>query len=249
MKLRRKDEAKERKLLLFCAAAGKLVRKLLDTVQPIVEKVVMHTALVAERTIQFIQPVGHAVRIVVQSLLHSSHRFFRRLIKAIRWRFASRSPRELVISGCQLLKKYRHYTLPASACLILFISILAYNSHQFAVLVTSEDETIGVFSDQAEFQQVKSQVESELTDLTGESYRLKTPVYQVVLMRKGDILTDSTALYDEILGTATENLIESYGLFIDGTLVGSVNIESAITDELDAIKAAILMQTQIVWNL
>ncbi len=90
---------------------------------------------------------------------------------------------------------------------------------------------------QEDFAKVLAQVENDYTKKTGENFYFdKQPVYSLTLT-KNNALSTGEEIYDCLSDEAEISMGMSYGIFIDGVLIGTYPRETDIWELLDKVKA------------
>ena len=141
-----------------------------------------------------------------------------------------------VVIGAKYLSKNRKIVFPV-ATLGLVLGVFAFaSSYSLAVRVTLNDRLVGVVSSQGEFETVKGDVENDITVQTGETYLFEQiPAYSFVVVKKSQLM-ENEEVYESLYTAAEEELGNTYGIIVDGELVGACKRESDIHDILDEIK-------------
>lgn len=129
----------------------------------------------------------------------------------------------------------RFLLMPLSVILVLG-SMITLSAYTLGLEVKLDGEVVGYVVDAASFDAARIAVEERYSQRLGESFQMEqTPVYSVSLVSRGDLV--STEQLEENIAAICENAAgKTYGVFVDGTLIGTYTNENAIYEMLDAIK-------------
>lgn len=135
-----------------------------------------------------------------------------------------------------LIHRTSRFWVPACAFLIVFSLILSSTTYALAVKVSVDNELVGYVSQQTDFENVKTQVESDIATKVGDNFSFdKLPVFSFSIVKKNE-LSNTDAVYSSLYKKAEETLGQTYGIFVDGTLIGAYPKEGPILDLLDELK-------------
>lgn len=147
----------------------------------------------------------------------------------------------------KLIKKYSvklygwlrgtsRYWVPVCAVFIVIGVIYSSTFYAVALKVTVNDDVVGYVESQDQYEQAKDKVEDDITNQVGDSFLFDSlPVFSYSIVKK-DKLSDSKIIYSTLKQKAEENLGQTYGLFVDGELIGSYSKEGPLLDMLDELK-------------
>lgn len=129
----------------------------------------------------------------------------------------------------------RYLLMPLSVILVLG-SMITLSAYTVGLEVKLDGETVGYVMDAASFDAARLAVEERYSQRLGESFQMEqTPVYSVSLVSRRDLV--STEQLEESIAAICEDAAgKTYGVFVDGTLIGTYSNENAIYEMLDAIK-------------
>lgn len=129
----------------------------------------------------------------------------------------------------------RYLLMPLSVILVLG-SMITLSAYTVGLEVKLDGETVGYVMDAASFDAARLAVEERYSQRLGESFQMEqTPVYSVSLVSRRD-LASTEQLEESIAAICEDAAGKTYGVFVDGTLIGTYSNENAIYEMLDAIK-------------
>ena len=130
----------------------------------------------------------------------------------------------------------RYFLLPISVGIVVAV-VLFLSTHTLAIKVTMNDRVIGYVNNTDEYDAAVIKAEEVLTEQIGEESRIESvPAYEIAMVRRDKVL-DEAELEKMVTQVSAETVGKNYGLFVDGTLIGTYNKESAILEMLENIKA------------
>ncbi len=129
----------------------------------------------------------------------------------------------------------RFLLLPLSIVLIIGVMTLL-SAYTLGVKVTLGGQVVGYIADTDSYNQVCAKVEESFSRRIGESFQIdQAPTYSLGLVAKGDLVSEE--VLEANIATICEDMLgKSYGLFVDGALIGTYPRENAIYELLEAIK-------------
>lgn len=129
----------------------------------------------------------------------------------------------------------RFLLMPLSILLVLG-SMVLLSAYTLGLEVKLGGEVVGYVTDAASFDAARLAVEQRYSQRLGEPYKMdQSPVYTVSLISRADLIEPEQL--EENIATICENAAgKTYGVFVDGTLIGTYSNENAIYEMLDAIK-------------
>ncbi len=131
----------------------------------------------------------------------------------------------------------RYFLLPISLGIVIAV-ILFMSTHTLAIKVTMSDRIIGYVNNTEEYDAAVIKAEEILSEQIGEESKIESvPTYEIAMVRK-DLVLDATELENKVTQVSGETVGKNYGLFVDGTLIGTNTKESAIEEMLENIKAS-----------
>ena len=129
----------------------------------------------------------------------------------------------------------RFLLMPLSVLLVLG-GMITMSAYSIGLEVRLGDEVVGYVTDAASFDAARLAVEERYSQRLGESFRMEqTPVYSVSLVSRAKLATGKQ-LEENIAAICEDAAGKTYGVFVDGTLIGTYSNENAIYEMLDAIK-------------
>lgn len=129
----------------------------------------------------------------------------------------------------------RFLLMPLSVFLVLG-AMITLSAYSIGLEVRLDGEVVGYVTDAASFDVARLAVEERYSQRLGEAFQMEqTPVYAVSLVSRSKLA--SSEQLEENIATICENSAgKTYGVFVDGTLIGTYSNENAIYEMLDAIK-------------
>lgn len=141
-----------------------------------------------------------------------------------------------IIIAFSAIKRTSHFWLPAFTFCIIFTLAILFNIYTVAVEVIEGNKVVGYFENKEIYDLTKKSVEEDVTDKLGEQYSFESePIFSFAIVKKDEI-SQSEKVKSELLKEAEGNIGQSYGLFVDGELLGTYKKEEGILDLLDNIK-------------
>lgn len=135
-----------------------------------------------------------------------------------------------------LIHRTSRFWVPACAFLIVLSLVLSSTTYALAVKVSVDNELVGYVEQQTDFETVKTQVESDIANKVGDSFSFdKLPIFSFSIVKKNE-LSNTDEVYSSLYKKAEEALGQTYGIFVDGTLIGAYPKEGPILDLLEELK-------------
>lgn len=130
-----------------------------------------------------------------------------------------------------------NYLMPSMALILLVSTVCYMNSLQFGLVVSYNDEQLGVVENASVLQEATSLIDSRIINKSLDSLE-NEPQYRVAVVNNTSDFTNSTELSRSII--ANDNLLadELCGVFVDDTFVGSVISEEEAQEVLDGLLEA-----------
>ncbi len=130
----------------------------------------------------------------------------------------------------------RYFLLPLSAGLVI-AGVLLFSTHTMAIKVTMADRVIGYVKNTNDYDMAVSRAEQVLSEQLGEDCQVDiVPQYEISVVRK-ELVLDEASLEKNVTEVSSESVGKNYGLFVDGTLIGTYTKEKSIEEMLENIKA------------
>ncbi len=126
-----------------------------------------------------------------------------------------------------------NYILPI-VCIAFAIGIITSGVGQrYGIAVDYNGKRVGIITAEADFERAERDVRQRLAyseiadtiDLSAE--------FSVCVMSAGDKVISASELADEMLEASDEELVEAYGIYIDGEFAGAVNDNKKVQQALD----------------
>ncbi len=140
-----------------------------------------------------------------------------------------------LISGTIHALKYIFCYVAPVVCIAFLISLIKYaGTLQYAVSVSYNGNDLGVIENQATFNQAQTLVQDKVTYTEQDNAILAKPTFSVQYATNDDNQMNADSLSEHIINTSGEKIVEAYGFYINGSLMGVYNEE-----EMLKIKAAL----------
>lgn len=128
--------------------------------------------------------------------------------------------------------------MPAAAALVLMVTVQYWSSLSFGLELEYEGESFGCISDESVFDNAAAMVNARVCETdTDETLQVRTPKLTLTVVSKADVLDEAT-LCDKIIRTSGDEFAEATGLYIDGTLIGTMPSEQDVNVLLEERLAA-----------
>lgn len=126
-----------------------------------------------------------------------------------------------------------NYILPI-VCIAFAIGIITSGSGQrYGIAVDYNGKRVGIITAEADFERAERDVRQRLAySDVGETIDLSAK-FSVCVMSAGDKVISASELADEMLEASDEELVEAYGIYIDGEFAGAVNDKNKVQQALD----------------
>lgn len=183
--------------------------------------------MLAERLRQAKKKIKKSIRFMRRELINDPEGFIRR---------AGYSLGYAVVGFFRRFSSFSRYLLMPLSVILILGSMFTLSAYSLGLKVTLDGEVVGYVVDADTFEQARVAVEEKYSQRLGESFRMEqTPVYSVSLVSRADLV--STEQLEANISTICESAAgKSYGVFVDGTLVGTYTNENAIYEMLEAVK-------------
>jgi len=222
----RKYSQKRKKRSAFAKFAMRTVKKLkidkfLKNIYPFIEYLV-------EKALP--ENSSFSVKPKFSYLQHTS--FFYRTVYLFR-----HSAKVLCLIFLGILKTVMPIIIPTAGVALVAFSIWAASTHAIALDVRIGNEHIAYVSDQQSFDDIRASVEDRI-HASGESeYMMESiPTLSFVIIEK-DQFTDSSVIAETLYNSYQEYIGQSYGLFIDGQLIGTSKNDGDFTRLLEEVSS------------
>lgn len=125
------------------------------------------------------------------------------------------------------------YILPAVMALIVCAYIYNVSSDKLVLNVSYDGKDIGTVENHKVLEDALTAVEETLSETTGVSVKLSNNILYSVSRDDSPAYVSGNDLYTDILSQAKKDYTSAYGLYIDGTLVASLENKAEIETVLD----------------
>jgi len=134
-----------------------------------------------------------------------------------------------------IIKSVMPIIIPMTGVAVVIFSIWATSTYSVALDVMLDSEHIAYVSDQQTFDDIRASVESKIySSGEGEYMTDSIPTLKFVIIEK-DNLTDNSEIAETLYNSYQEYIGQSYGLYLDGIILGTTKNESEFTRLLDEI--------------
>ena len=125
-----------------------------------------------------------------------------------------------------------NYLLPVISIVFLVGMVNFGMGLDYALAVTVSGEEIGIVTDEQIFEDAREEVRQRIA-LTGEDIELAyTPVYNLRIVNDNDSYATSHSIADRLLIGSHAELVDAWGVYVDGKFVGAVENRDAISDAM-----------------
>lgn len=119
-----------------------------------------------------------------------------------------------------LLKRSFSYVAPA-VCIAFLIALIKYaGTLQYTISVEYNGSNLGVINNEADYQQAQAKVQDIITYTEGDTAIIEKPKFTVHMLQSDDTPVDSDSLSGLIINTSEVGIVEAYGFYVNGTLIG-----------------------------
>lgn len=173
------------------------------------------------------RPAQEMLRDVENARKDGAGQFLRQIIRFIgNWLFGEHG----------LIRTGFNYVLPVISAVFL-IGVVNYGlGLDYALAVTVSGEEIGIVSEENVFEEAREEVRRRIAS-SGEKIELAyDPVYTLRIVSENDQFATSQSIADRLLISSHAELMDGFGVYVDGEFVGAVEdrdkISSAMAEEL-----------------
>ena len=125
-----------------------------------------------------------------------------------------------------------NYLLPVISIVFLVGMVNFGMGLDYALAVTVSGEEIGIVTDEQIFEDAREEVRQRIA-LTGENIELAyAPVYNLRIVNDNDSYATSHSIADRLLIGSHAELVDAWGVYVDGKFVGAVENRDAISDAM-----------------
>lgn len=126
-----------------------------------------------------------------------------------------------------------NYILPI-VCVAFTVGIISYGSGQkYGIAVEYNGRQLGIISAEADFARAERDFQQRISYSEDEEAIDLSAEFSVCVISDSDKIMTATELADEMLEASDEELIEAYGIYIDGEFAGAVNNKETVQSALD----------------
>lgn len=141
------------------------------------------------------------------------------------------------------IEKSSRLWLPIGVLAMLVVIFLSANTYCIALKVIMDGQTLGYVYGQDDFELARTNAETSITSIVGDTYHLNAEPQYAFTIIKHDEITDLDQIEGQLTETAKADLGQTYGLYVDGELVAVNESENDLIDLLDSIKEPYLSDT------
>lgn len=125
-----------------------------------------------------------------------------------------------------------NYLLPV-VCTVFLIGVVKYGSGlEYGLAVEYNGRELGIISAEADFEAAQRDAQQRIA-FSGERETIDMSAkFSLRIISDSDEFMTAGQLADEMLAASDEELIEAYGIYIDGRFVGAVNRKDGVEDAL-----------------
>ncbi len=131
-----------------------------------------------------------------------------------------------------------NYAAPV-ICIAFFFSLVRYaSSITYSVSVEYNGSDLGVISSEADYSEAQALVQDKITYTSSDEAVISTPTFTIKIASDDDDTVDIDSLSELMIESADANVVDAYGFYINGTLVGvydeeeMLKVKSALENKL-----------------
>lgn len=128
-----------------------------------------------------------------------------------------------------------NYVAPVAAVIAAVLVVNHYADYRYGLAVTFKGEEIGIVEDESVFTNAVSQISAQVESSTGERYALSVEPQYALVMQENPTYISTEEITQKIVEKSPELFRESFGLFVDDTLIAANESEAALQEVLDSI--------------
>ena len=137
----------------------------------------------------------------------------------------------------ELRSTIMNYFMPTAALVLLVSTVCYMNSLQFGLVVSYNDEQLGVVENAAVLEEAASIIDSRIINKSLDSLE-NEPQYKVAIVTNNSDFRNSSELSQQIIDRDRTLEDELCGVFVDGEFVGAVSTEEEAQAVLDGLLEA-----------
>ncbi|MBR3970241.1 MAG: peptidoglycan DD-metalloendopeptidase family protein [Ruminococcus sp.] len=127
-----------------------------------------------------------------------------------------------------------NYILPI-VCIAFLVSVISYGSGQkYGIAVEFKGEKLGIITAEADYERAERDFRQRISYSEDDDKIDLSAKLSVCVISDGDSVISAGQLADEMLEASDHELIEAYGIYIDGKFAGAVNDHNEVQSALDA---------------
>ena len=126
-----------------------------------------------------------------------------------------------------------NYILPI-VCIAFVVGIISYGSGQkYGIAVEFNGKHLGIISAEADFTRAEHDFQQRISYSENQDVIDLSAEFAVCVISDSDEIMSAGQLADEMLEASDEELVEAYGIYIDGKFAGAVNDKKVVQEALD----------------
>ena len=140
-----------------------------------------------------------------------------------------------LFSEHSLLRTGFNYILPAVS-IIFLASVIHYGTGlQYALSVSVGGEELGIIENEGEFRNAEDEVSQRIA-MTGQDVDVNFyPVYTLRMISENEEYITAHSIADKLLISSHNELVNAYGIYIDGEFIGAVQDRDDTQNRLSAL--------------
>ncbi|MCD8107690.1 MAG: peptidoglycan DD-metalloendopeptidase family protein [Oscillospiraceae bacterium] len=131
-----------------------------------------------------------------------------------------------------------NYAAPV-VCIVFFISLVRYaSSITYSVSVEYNGNDLGVISSEADYSEAQALVQDKITYTSTDEAVIATPTFTIKVASEDDDTIDVDSLSELMIESADANVVDAYGFYVNGTLIG-------VYDEEEMLKVKTALENKL----
>ncbi len=128
----------------------------------------------------------------------------------------------------------KNYVMPFAALILLVSTVLYMNSLQFGLVVSYNNEQLGVVENAAVLEEATGMIDSRIINKSLDTLEAE-PQYKVAIVKNGSAFKNSSELSQKIISKDTHLEDEVCGVFVDDEFIGAAATEEEALAVLDSL--------------
>ncbi len=142
---------------------------------------------------------------------------------------------KFLFSEHSILRTGFNYILPIIS-IVFLVSVIRYGTGlQYALSVSVGGKELGIIRNEGEFRNAEEEVVQRIA-MTGQDTEMNfSPVYTLRIISDNDQYITAHAIADKLLISTHNELVNAYGIYVDGEFIGAIQDRDAVQNQLSAL--------------